>query len=253
MDVAAVALMAVRKSKSDLKLSMKAEISSAKLSGPANLELIKSDLMAVGKISQLTLENSTEITLEDVQAVFDGGEGAQGTGRGMEVDISKHPQFLALQNRLDSWDNERRQSLVQSETDKIIALRDQQDQAGNKPFQFILEPEFLRYAQPLVSALRTPPRGPDGKFTGPPLGIEAAYKKAYFTWLHETGRASQVIAPSHQPINGTNAPRRQAEPVSMRPRNKPAGAMEVSSQNSADFRHETVEETVARLRQNNWK
>jgi valyl-tRNA synthetase len=66
MDVAAVALMAVRKSKSDQKLSMKAEISSAKLSGPANLELIQSDLMAVGKIAQLTLSRADEIALEDV-------------------------------------------------------------------------------------------------------------------------------------------------------------------------------------------
>ena len=66
MDVAAVALMAVRKSKSDLKLSMKAEISSAKLSGPASLELIKTDLMAVGKISELTLVLADEIALEDV-------------------------------------------------------------------------------------------------------------------------------------------------------------------------------------------
>jgi hypothetical protein len=45
---------------------MKAEISSAKLSGPANLELIKSDLIAVGKIAQLSLSRADEIALEDV-------------------------------------------------------------------------------------------------------------------------------------------------------------------------------------------
>lgn len=203
------------------------------------------------EIARLIKDN--EITLEDVQAVINGGDGAQGAGRGMEYDITKHPEFVALRQRLDSYDNESRQNLVKAETDKIIALRDQQDQAGNKPYGFILEPEFLRYAQPLVSALRTPPRGPDGKFTGgPPLSIEAAYKKAYFTWLYETGKAAQLAAPRNQP-NGTNAPRQRAEPVSMRPRNKPVGAAEVNSRNSADFRGETVEQTMERLRKNGWR
>ena len=53
--LASEALILVRKTKSDAKLSMKAEILSAELSGPAELAKLRSDLMAVGKIAQLTL------------------------------------------------------------------------------------------------------------------------------------------------------------------------------------------------------
>lgn len=53
--LASDALILVRKAKSDAKLSMKAEITTAELSGPAGLEDLKSDLMAVGKISSLEI------------------------------------------------------------------------------------------------------------------------------------------------------------------------------------------------------
>ncbi|MEY4961678.1 MAG: valine--tRNA ligase [Actinomycetota bacterium] len=53
--LASEALVLVRKTKSDAKLSMKAEILSAELSGPAELAKLRSDLMAVGKIAQLAL------------------------------------------------------------------------------------------------------------------------------------------------------------------------------------------------------
>ncbi len=53
--LASEALILVRKTKSDAKLSMKAEILSAELSGPAELAKLRSDLMAVGKIAQLAL------------------------------------------------------------------------------------------------------------------------------------------------------------------------------------------------------
>ncbi len=53
--LASEALILVRKTKSDAKLSMKAEILSAELSGPSELAKLRSDLMAVGKIAQLAL------------------------------------------------------------------------------------------------------------------------------------------------------------------------------------------------------
>ena len=53
--LASEALILVRKAKSDAKLSMKAEISSAELSGPSNLTQLKADLMAVGKIANLNI------------------------------------------------------------------------------------------------------------------------------------------------------------------------------------------------------
>lgn len=53
--LASEALILVRKTKSDAKLSMKAEILSAELSGPKELSKLRSDLMAVGKIAELKL------------------------------------------------------------------------------------------------------------------------------------------------------------------------------------------------------
>ena len=66
IDHAAQALIAVRKSKSDLKLSMKAEIASARLTGPASLALILTDLKAVGRISNLELQEGNEVMLSEV-------------------------------------------------------------------------------------------------------------------------------------------------------------------------------------------
>jgi valyl-tRNA synthetase len=66
MEIAANALVAVRKSKSDMKLSMKAEILSAKLSGPIQLERFLSDLKAVGRIHSLELQVDNEVTLSEV-------------------------------------------------------------------------------------------------------------------------------------------------------------------------------------------
>lgn len=66
IDQAAQALIAVRKSKSDLKLSMKAEIESAKLTGPASLGLILTDLKAVGRIAKLELQEGNEVILSEV-------------------------------------------------------------------------------------------------------------------------------------------------------------------------------------------
>lgn len=203
------------------------------------------------EIARLIADNG--LSVADIQAVVDGGDGTGGNGQGMAYDITRDPKFIALQERLDSYDNERHQQMAKAETDKIIALRDFTDEAGNKPYGNILDTEFLQYAQPLVNALRTPPRDAEGKFTGgPPMSLEDAYKKAYFTWQHETGKTPQISAPSHQPsINGTHA-RKPAEPVAMRPRNKPVGATPVSNGAQGNL-HETVEQTMERLKRNNWQ
>ena len=66
VDVAAQALIAVRKSKSDMKLSMKAEIASAVLTGPDSLKQILTDLKAVGRIHDLRLQQGNEVSLAEV-------------------------------------------------------------------------------------------------------------------------------------------------------------------------------------------
>ncbi len=63
------ALILIRKSKSDAKLSMKAEIETAELAGPEHLSLIKDDLMAVGKIRDLRLSVAQELKLSNLKFV----------------------------------------------------------------------------------------------------------------------------------------------------------------------------------------
>ena len=67
MKVASEALVQIRKSKSDAKLSMKAEIKTATLSGAQELSLIAEDLKSVGKIAELKLLISNELALSDLE------------------------------------------------------------------------------------------------------------------------------------------------------------------------------------------
>jgi valyl-tRNA synthetase len=69
MRTASSALILIRKSKSDVKLSMKAEIETAELAGPEHLSLIKEDLMAVGKIRELQLSVAQELKLSNLKFV----------------------------------------------------------------------------------------------------------------------------------------------------------------------------------------
>ena len=66
MDLASAALILIRKSKSDAKLSMKAEIDSLELSGPKDLELLAADLKDVGKIKELKLSVGDELKLVEL-------------------------------------------------------------------------------------------------------------------------------------------------------------------------------------------
>ena len=63
LDLASSALILIRKSKSDAKLSMKAEIESMELAGPQGLSEIAADLADVGKIKALKLSEAQELKL----------------------------------------------------------------------------------------------------------------------------------------------------------------------------------------------
>jgi valyl-tRNA synthetase len=63
LDLASAALILIRKSKSDAKLSMKAEIESMELQGPKELSLLADDLRDVGKIHDLKLQETDELKL----------------------------------------------------------------------------------------------------------------------------------------------------------------------------------------------
>jgi valyl-tRNA synthetase len=70
---AAASLILIRKAKSDAKLSMKAEIKTAKLSGPKNqLDKLAKDLRAAGKIQELIVIEAPEISLSDLEFVLEG-------------------------------------------------------------------------------------------------------------------------------------------------------------------------------------
>lgn len=202
------------------------------------------------ELARLAVDN--RVSAEQIQAYMEGrGEEGEG-GTGFGTDISNHPQFVALQSKVQQWENMQRQETVKAETDKVRALRDEVDANGNKPYEHILDESFLKYAQPLVSALRTPPRGADGKFlSGPPMSIVDAYKRAYHSWRSENGITPQSNAARNQP----SQPQRKAQPVSMRPRTAPAGGVPSSRRNgnTEQFRNESVEETIRRLSANNWQ
>lgn len=67
MNLTSAALILVRKNKSDLKLSMKAEIEMLKMTGPAQLNSVARDLQAVGNITQLELSDASEIAITEIR------------------------------------------------------------------------------------------------------------------------------------------------------------------------------------------
>ena len=67
LGAASEALIAIRKSKTDQKLSMKAEISTMVLNGPAVLSQVQRDLAAVGRIANLTLEPADKVAISSME------------------------------------------------------------------------------------------------------------------------------------------------------------------------------------------
>jgi valyl-tRNA synthetase len=67
MGLTSEALILIRKSKSDLKLSMKAEIAQLKLKAPSLMKSVAKDLQSVGNIAELELIESSEIEIVEVR------------------------------------------------------------------------------------------------------------------------------------------------------------------------------------------
>jgi len=67
LGAASEALIAIRKSKTDQKLSMKAEISIMVLQGPAVLSQAQRDLAAVGRIANLNLEQADKVAISSME------------------------------------------------------------------------------------------------------------------------------------------------------------------------------------------
>lgn len=208
------------------------------------------------ELARLAVDNN--VTAQQIQAHIDGkGDNGQG-GTGFGVDISQHPQFRALQGELESLKNDRRQEMAQAETDKLLALRSQVDDNGNHPYEDIASQAFVNFAQPLVNALRQPPRDPNtGQYVrGPVPSIFEAYKQVYDEyWLPRKGYGtiSQNQATNNQPRGAQPVRSQPAKPVSMRPRQSPAGKVPSTREDTSRYLHETVEQTMARQIRNNWQ
>jgi valyl-tRNA synthetase len=67
MELTSAALILIRKSKSDLKLSMRAEIVSLKLRAPSLLQSVANDLKSVGNIANLELVQGSDVAIEEVR------------------------------------------------------------------------------------------------------------------------------------------------------------------------------------------
>ena len=67
MILASAALVQIRKSKSDNKLSMKAEIATALVSGPVAMQSMAKDLAAVGHIAELNFKEAKEVSVTDLR------------------------------------------------------------------------------------------------------------------------------------------------------------------------------------------
>ena len=67
MILASAALVQIRKSKSDNKLSMKAEIATALVSGPVAMQSMAKDLAAVGHIAELNFKEAKEVSVTDLK------------------------------------------------------------------------------------------------------------------------------------------------------------------------------------------
>lgn len=66
LKLASTALVQIRKAKSDKKLSMKAELASATVSGPPSLQSLAKDLAAVGKITNLEFQHGESVLVSSL-------------------------------------------------------------------------------------------------------------------------------------------------------------------------------------------
>lgn len=202
-------------------------------------------------IAELIQDNG--ITIDDVddvlQGVSTGATPSNSNRTNGNVDLASIPEFKALQDQNNYLINKYREDQIKAETDQIKALAQETDANGSMPFQHILNPAFLKYASvERVSERRTPPRGDDGRFIGPPKSLTEAYKELYQEWLSEVQAAFPSPVTASQPLVTQSPKKRNSEPLSMRSRNSSMNRPSVSMSDDPErFKFETVEETVARL------
>jgi hypothetical protein len=154
------------------------------------------------------------------QALTQFADGQTGTGA-VQSDISQHPQFRALQERLnqvtsviDGRAKQEYETTVSGIVSEMEAVRNEKDNFGRYLYPKLHEDDFLEQAKPLVSALIK---------VRPGLGYGEALRQAYATLEGQNGNFSQ----------GSQArfPQQQVSPsaaaVSVRGRSAPSAPSEM--------------------------
>lgn len=151
------------------------------------------------------------IDLFDLAEEVAGGESGRSQGSQGHVDISQHPQFIALQNQtqqLNNYIGQQRQAAVQADAkgiaEEIRSLRQERNPDGSQRFPAMNNPEFFKSVKPLVSNLRR---------ISPGLSWAEAFRRAYFTLEgYPQGDSSNGNQAGLPP--GNNQPK--ARPISVR-------------------------------------
>ena len=137
-----------------------------------------------------------------------------------QTDITAHPQFVALQQKLNSIESkqqsvesEKHNAAVSRVLSEMEATRDEKDSAGRYLYPELHEEAFLDAAKPLVSALVR---------AIPNLSYGEALKRAYFTLKGQSGNSNQVNQARFSNQNTNNLARAQQAAVSVRGRSAPS-------------------------------
>ena len=130
-------------------------------------------------------------------------------------DISKHPQFLSLQEKLnqvsskiDGAEKQKFEGSVQRILSEMEAVREERDSSGRYLYPKLHDDVFLGQVKPLVSALVR---------ALPGLNYGDALKRAYQTVEGQTGNSTQV-SQTRFPGNNEQLARAQNAAVSVRGR-----------------------------------
>lgn len=151
-------------------------------------------------------------TLDKLSKAINGGQNGQ-------IDISNHPQFISLQEKLnkltstvDGAEKQKFDASVQRIVSEMEAVREERDSFGKYVYPKLHDEAFLARAKPLVSALVA---------ALPGLDYGEALRRAYRTLEGQAGNSTQVNQarlPEREQLE-----RAQRAAVSVRGRSAPSG------------------------------
>lgn len=142
--------------------------------------------------------NTSPVDKQKLIAMLTGEDSENGGQGAPQVDVTQHPQFVAMQSQVNNLLSQQQQveaqrfhQTVASITSEMEVVQNEKDQFGRFRYPRLHEPEFLDQVKPLVSALV-------GNVPG--LSYADALKRAY--WSIE----GQSTGNSDQQVNQTRLP-----------------------------------------------